>query len=84
MFIQPKIQLRLHHFVGNFMLYKFCYYQFCSKLLHFPIKLEKRKLSHINQCILFRRNHCFSFFILVIRGANVAPTGALEIANWYW
>jgi len=28
-----------------------------------------------------RLNHCFSFSVLVIRGANVAPSGALEIAN---
>jgi len=26
-------------------------------------------------------NHCFSFFILVTRGVNVAPSGVLEIAN---
>ena len=26
-------------------------------------------------------NHCFSFSILVISGVNVAPSGALEIAN---
>ena len=30
---------------------------------------------------LVRLNRCFSFFVLVIRGANVAPSGALEIAN---
>jgi len=31
-----------------------------------------------------RLNHFFSFFVLVIRGggANVAPSGALEIANY--
>ena len=65
-------------FLGNFMLYKFSYYQLCLKLSHFPIKLEKRNLWHI----FYSSESLFQLFRFGDKGANVALSGALKIANY--